>query len=126
MNFVYPHPFMEGRLYAGFWNGGLWESCDFGKHWKKVTMPGMKNINATAMHIDCNREGEYVTVLACANHLLANHPTAIFIREGDEKWTNIYDPALGAMKWVDIVIDAKEQSIHLATVGSGIIRLKYK
>lgn len=68
---------MEGRLYAGFWNGGLWESCDFGKHWKKVTMPGMKNINATAMHIDCNREGEYVTVLACANHLLANHPTAI-------------------------------------------------
>lgn len=126
LNFVYPHPFMEGRLYAGFWNGGLWESCDFGKHWKKVTMPGMKNINATAMHIDCNREGECVTVLACANHLLANHPTAIFIREGDEKWTNIYDPALGAMKWVDIVIDAKEQSIHLATVGSGIIRLKYK
>lgn len=127
LSMIYADPDRSGTIYAGFWNGGLWKSDDYGKSWQAVAPLGMKQYNATSFSIDRDDNGRSLLVIASSNHPLGDTPTRLLISTDEgRKWTDIYDPALGCLRWITVVADAQKQRIHAATAGSGIFYFDIK
>ena len=109
-------------VYAGFWNGGLWKSEDYGESWSQVKPLGLEKYNASSFSISRDDSGRILMVLACSNHPLGDTPTRLFISTdvNGKEWTDVYDASLGCLRWISVVSDVKQQRIHAATAGSGI------
>lgn len=121
LSFVHADPLRRGGLYAGYWKAGLWYSRDYGHHWKQISLSDQPVTNAVAM----DKQGQTICV-ACSQHVSADRPAALFIStDNGQHWTDLYDAQLGALRIIDIALDADCRRIHVTTCGNGAYYVDY-
>ncbi len=122
LQFVYADPYRKGVVYAGFWNKGLWKSKDFGQTWSPVSPDGIQSFNASSMSIHRNQQGKEWMVLACSNHPLGDTDTSLWLTDNQgTTWQNLYDYAIGCVRFLSVVINGNQKRIYAATAGNGVL-----
>ena len=122
LQFVYADPYRKGVVYAGFWNKGLWKSKDFGQTWSPVSPDGIQSFNASSMSIHRNQQGKEWMVLACSNHPLGDTDTSLWLTDNQgTTWQNLYDYAIGCVRFLSVVINGNQMRIYAATAGNGVL-----
>ncbi len=121
LQLVYADPYREGVVYAGFWNSGLWKSDDFGDTWRRIAFNDIFNYNISSMSINRDTKGNEMLVVACSNHPLGEHDTALWISEDNGRsWLDVYDYSIGCSRFISVISDVVHQRIYTATAGNGV------
>lgn len=113
---IFADPDHEGVVYAGFWKAGLWRSDDFGNTWTKV-----RQCNAISM----DKHGQTILLASCG-HGYAPAPTELLLSENNGRtWRNIYNPTLGALRFISVLLDTDRRTAYVLTTGNSIVYCNY-
>lgn len=107
-----------GVLYAGFIREGLWRSEDYGETWAKLYPADDTPFNASSMAVGGPSKEEIV--VACEPLYWSPVESAVYYSaDNGETWVNIYDKAMGALRWKGMALDPRSGVIHGCTCGNG-------
>jgi photosystem II stability/assembly factor-like uncharacterized protein len=104
-----------GVLYAGFAHDGLWRSTDYGKNWFKLFPHDDRIYNVSAIDI----AGSMLVVASEPLYWSPCESSVYMSHDHGNSWRNIYDKALGAVRWKGIAIERRSGVIHGCTCGNG-------
>jgi photosystem II stability/assembly factor-like uncharacterized protein len=119
---VIPDPSRAQRVYAGFIGEGLWRSDDRGAHWTKVFPLDERAFNASSVAVggpgkdDLYVSCEPLGLSPCRSALLHS-------ADSGRTWTDLYDPALGALRMKTIAVNSETGTLQVGTCGNGAFRV---
>ena len=115
-------PARPERLYAGFIGEGLWRSDDTGAHWIKVFPLDDRLFNASTIAV--GGPGNDDLYVACEPLGLSPcQPALLHSADGGRAWTDLYDPALGALRIKAIAVNPATGTLAVGTCGNGMFRV---
>ncbi len=121
LNAIKADPKRPGWLYAGFIHEGLWRSEDYGTSWEKIFPLGDTVFNATSVAVGGPSGNELY--VASEPLFWSRSPSAVYASfDNGSSWTNIYDTALGALRWKGIDVDSKTGNLYGVTNGNSAFR----
>lgn len=117
LNAIKADPKRPGWLYAGFIHEGLWRSKDYGHSWQKLFPSDNRVLNATAVTVG-GPSGNEVYVASEPLYWSRSESAVYASFDNGKSWKDIYDKALGALRWKGIDVDNKTGNLYGVTDGN--------
>lgn len=115
-------PARAGVLYAGFIREGLWRSTDFGENWHKLFPLEDRGFNASSIAVG-GADGNLIVVV-CEPLYWSPCPSAVCVsHDGGTTWQDVYDPALGAIRWKTVALEPGADKFYAGSCGNSAFYL---